>query len=72
MEKNISDELEEVIRTKSPNNPQINGYIKAEKEYERLVKDGLATKRGYNLLTTEEIYLPVSSCTFSQSFQKPH
>ena len=59
MEKNISEKVEDLIKTKSPDNTQISNFIQANEEYEKLVQEGLTMKRGFNLMTTEEIYNPL-------------
>jgi len=69
MEKNIADKLETLIRDKSPENSQINAFIKANEEYQKLIDEGLATKRGFNIMTTEEIYNPTLHFTYTQSIE---
>ena len=65
MGKNIADKIENLIRTKFPDNAQINDFIRANEEYQKLIREGLAIKRGFNILTTEEIYKPVLHYTQS-------
>ena len=69
MEKNISEKVEDLIQKKSPENAQINDFIRANEEYEKLIQDGLTTKRGYNIMTTEEIYNPALNFSYSQPSQ---
>jgi len=68
MKNNIADKIENLIKTKLPDNTQINDFIKANEEYQKLIKEGLASKRGFNIMTTEEIYNPVSNYIYTQSF----
>lgn len=63
MENKIADKLETLIR----DNSQLNAFIKANEEYQKLINEGLATKRGFNIMTTEEIYNPTSHFTYTQS-----
>ena len=70
MEKNISDKVENLIQTKSPDDAQINNFIKANEEYEKLIQDGLTVKRGFNIMTTEEIYNPALNGSSYQSSQR--
>lgn len=67
MKKDIADKIENLIRTKFPDNTEINAFIKANEEYQKLIKEGLATKRGFNIMTTEEIYYPVLHYKYTQS-----
>lgn len=68
MENSITNEMENLIKTGAPENAQINNFIKADEEYQKLLKEGLTTKRGFNILTTEEIYRLSSSSSYNQSF----
>lgn len=54
----ISEKLQELIKKKEAEEmPKAEtDFIQASKEYERLVNEGLVVKRGYNLMTTQEIY----------------
>ena len=52
------------------NNSQLNAFIKANEEYQKLINEGLATKRGFNIMTTEEIYNPTSHFTYTQSIRE--
>jgi hypothetical protein len=67
MEENITDKIENLIKTKFPDNVQINYFIRANEEYQKLLQDGLTTKRGFNILTTEEIYNSTPNCSYNQS-----
>lgn len=67
MKKNISEIVEDLIKSKTPNKAQINEFIKANEDYEKMVQSGFTVKRGYNIMTTEEIYSPASNCSYSQS-----
>jgi hypothetical protein len=67
MKENIVNEIENLIENRSPDNEQINSFIKANEEYQKLIKEGLTMKRGYNLLTTEEIHHSPSNYVFMQS-----
>ena len=70
MEKNISERFENLLQTKTPEEAQINNFIRANEGYEKLIQDGLAVKRGFNLLTTEEIYNPALNGSAYQSSQR--
>ena len=72
MEKNISEKVEDLIKTKYPGNTQLNEFIRANEEYQKLIQEGLTTKRGFNILTTEEIYNPALNCSHSQPSQRIH
>lgn len=54
----ISEKLQELIEQKDAQEmpKSETDFIQASKEYERLVNEGLVVKRGYNLMTTQEIY----------------
>ena len=67
MENNILDIIKETMDSKSKNLNHIDSLIKASEDYEKLIKDGLAKKRGFNLMTTDEIYNPALNCFYSQS-----
>lgn len=67
MENKIVEKVENLIRTKVPDNAQINAFIIADAEYQKLIKEGLATKRGFNIMTTGEIYNPVLDYKYTQS-----
>lgn len=69
MKQNSSTKIEKLINEKSADNTQINNFIKASEEYQRLLKDGLTKKRGFNILTTEEIYNPILKQLYIQSGQ---
>ncbi|MCX6251613.1 MAG: hypothetical protein NTX61_12780 [Bacteroidetes bacterium] len=72
MKKNISEKVEDLLKTKISDNAQINQFIRANEEYEKLIHDGLTIKRGYNIMTTEEIYNPGLNCSYSQSNTQSH
>jgi hypothetical protein len=72
MEKNISEKVEDLIKTKSPDNAQLNEFKRANEEYQKLIQEGLTMKRGFNILTTEEIYNPALNCSHSQPSQRLH
>jgi len=72
MKKNISEKVEDLIKTKAPDNAQINEFIRANEEYQKLIQEGLTIKRGFNIMTTEEIYNPALNCSYSQSSQRLH
>ncbi|MFA5816205.1 MAG: hypothetical protein WC865_11345 [Bacteroidales bacterium] len=72
MEKNISEKVEDLIKTNSPDNAQLNEFIRANEEYQKLIQEGLTMKRGFNILTTEEIYNPALNCSHSQPSQRLH
>ena len=67
MENNISEKVEELIKTKHIDNTQLNEFIKANEEYKKLIQEGLTMERGFNLLTTQEIYNPALNCSHKQS-----
>jgi hypothetical protein len=67
MEKNISEKVEDLINTKSSDNAQLNEFIRANEKYQKLIQEGLTMKRGFNLMTTQEIYNPALNCSHSQS-----
>ncbi len=63
MKKKLADKLDDLIKTKVvSNDTQINAFIKANEDYQKLLQEGLTTKRGFNLMTTEEIYSPILNC----------
>lgn len=72
MENNISNKVENLLKTNSKDDALINSYIEASKEFEKLVQEGLTSKRGFNLMTTEEIYNPTLNCSYSQTEQNIH
>jgi hypothetical protein len=63
----ITDNIEELIKTKLPENNQIEGFIQADKEYKELIQLGLTKERGFSILTTEEIYIFSSDYIYCQS-----
>jgi hypothetical protein len=67
MEKSISKTVKAVVK-KTMQDPEMNKFIEASNYYEQLVREGLATKRGFNIKTLQEIYQP-NSPTF---YEKPH
>ena len=69
MEKNIADKIEILIKTKVPDNDRLKEFIKANDEYQKLIQEGIAIKRGFNIMTTEEIYSPVSNYICTQSVE---
>lgn len=66
MEKKISEIPEELINSKTHDAEKLQDLINAIDEYKRLIDEGLTAKRGYNLLTTEEIFNPALNCSFGQ------
>lgn len=72
MKENIAEKVEDLIKSNTPDNAQINGFIKANEEYEKLVQEGLTNKRGFNIMTTDEIYNPSLNSSFSQPPQQFH
>ncbi len=68
MENNISERLEDFIQPKSSDNKQVDAFVKAAEEYEKLIREGLAKKRGFNIMTIGEIYTP--NYIFNQSIQR--
>ena len=72
MEKNISNKIENLIKTKSPKKSRINDFIQADRDYQKLIQKGLTMKRGFNIMTTEEIHNPALNCACSQSTQQLH
>jgi|WetSurMetagenome_2_1015567.scaffolds.fasta_scaffold543242_2 hypothetical protein len=67
MEKKITDNVETLISTKLPDNSQINSFLKANEEYQKLIQEGLTVKRGFNIMTSEEIYNSSLNYQFNQS-----
>jgi hypothetical protein len=67
MGNNIADKVEELIRTKLPDDTQIEEFVKANEEYQKLIQMGLAKERGFSILTTGEIYLFSSNNIYCQS-----
>jgi len=70
MDKKNSEKIEDLLNTLHPEKAHLNDFIKASEEYERLIQEGLTKKRGFNIMTTEEILNPVSNFTYSQTAQK--
>jgi hypothetical protein len=68
MENNIVDKIENLIESNVPDNAQINDFIRVTEEYQKLVNEGLTIKRGFNLMTTEEIYNDSSNYSLNQTF----
>lgn len=68
MENNISDKVKILLESKLPEDTQIRNFIRANESYEKLIRDGLAVKRGFNIMTKEEIYNPALN---SSSYQSP-
>jgi hypothetical protein len=69
MEKNISEKVEDLLKAKSTDNAQLSEFIRANEEYQKLIQEGLTMKRGFNILTTQEIYNPALNCSHSQQSQ---
>ena len=67
MENTITDNMEELIATKLPDNTQNENFVQATKEYKELIKMGLAKGRGFSILTAEEIYTSSSKNCYCQS-----
>jgi len=67
MEKYIAEKVEELITENNPDNEEINEFIKAIEEYNKLIEQGLVKERGFNILTTEEIYLFNSKNAYCQT-----
>jgi hypothetical protein len=67
MEKNISDKLEELLNANQPGNIKTEEFVKASEVYQKLIEMGLTQKRGFSILTTEEIYLSTSRNSYCQS-----
>lgn len=59
MKKSISIVTEDFIKSKFIDPSQLEGFIQASEEYKKLIEDGLVIKRGYNIMTTEEIFNPL-------------
>lgn len=60
MEKSINTLLENTLEQESikfKNDKNIDLFIAASIEFEKLVKDGLVVKRGYNLITVDNKHL---------------
>lgn len=72
MENNISEKVEVLIKTKSPDNAQVNDFIQASKEYEKLIQEGLTMRRGFSIMTTGEIFNPALNCSYIQTSQRLH
>jgi hypothetical protein len=72
MKKNISEKVEDLIKTKSSNDVQLNKLIRADEEYQKLIQDGLTMKRGFNIMTTEEIYNPALNSSYTQPSERFH
>ncbi len=70
MGEKISNRIEDLIKTKYPDNAQFKDFILANEKYQKLIQNGLAMKRGFNILTTEEIYNPALNCSHLQSSQQ--
>jgi len=67
MDNEISRNLETLIRERPNENADISDFILASKEYDILIQKGLVNKRGFNIMTTEEIYNPISGTIYSQN-----
>ena len=67
MESQIIEEILNVVGTNPPADSDLNTFIKADEEYKQLIKEGLTTKRGFNIMTTGEIYSSAVSNIYSQS-----
>jgi hypothetical protein len=72
MEKNISEKVEDLMKEMNPDNAQVKDFIRANEEYQKLIQEGLTMKRGFNIMTTGEIYNPALNCSHSQPSQRIH
>jgi hypothetical protein len=59
MTNSISQEAENLIKEKESNLSQLKNLIIASEDYEKLIQTGMTKKRGFNILTTDEIYNPI-------------
>jgi len=67
MENNISEKVEWLIKENSAQLSQLDSLIKASEDYEKLLQEGWAVKRGFNIMTMQEIYTPLSNPTYTQT-----
>ena len=57
MKDSLVNKIEQLIEdSKHRNEKEMVDYLNASKEYQELVRMGLTKKRGYNLMTPEEVY----------------
>ena len=57
---NLEKKLVETVKNetkKFENDSQIDKFMQAEKEFDEMVKKGLAKRRGNNLLPADEVHL---------------
>lgn len=60
MKKGLEKQIDIIIKNKSKMKKSLYNYETASKEYEKLVAQGLATNRGHNIMTINEIYTSYS------------
>jgi hypothetical protein len=65
---NTSDQIKDLVKKRLPENSQLIDFIQANEKYEKLVKEGMILKRGYNIMTTGEIYNSISNNSYCQKF----
>lgn len=66
MKNNLSKSIEDLVKAIDLDNAQIKEFMKADEEYKKLLQEGMTEKRGFNLLTTQEIYDPALNCSHKQ------
>lgn len=68
MENSIVDKSKDVIDSYDTNDKsQFDMYLRILERNKVLIENGLSKSRGYNILTTEEIYNQCKTINFSQS-----
>lgn len=68
MENSIVDRSNDIIDSHDINdNSQFDMYLRILERNKVLIKNGLSKSRGYNILTTEEIYNQSKTINFSQN-----
>lgn len=69
MENSIIDQSKNLIDNHvAKDMSQLDLYLKISELNKSLIENGLSKPRGYNLLTTEEIYSQCLTMNFSQTF----
>jgi len=69
METSIVDKSKNVIdKYDAKDKSQLELYLKISELNKRLIESGLSKSRGYNILTTEEIYSQNLTSNFAQIF----
>lgn len=62
MKKNIVKSVEKVLSKENSKKKALATFEQAANQYEKLLSQGLTSKRGHNIMTTGEIYSSFLNC----------